>query len=231
MQLQNKLLDEEEKNRKEEAKKQLDEQINRLINYLAMREAWQVVKKKAKRHSEDTIYNAFGMSRSQYNNAISGNNIRLSEEHIRRLVKETGVRREIFEGKTCFKFKDIKRSEWEKLLELKKERDENENKSGREKWKPMQRDILARIGKGDMDEINNPDFYQFIVYLRTGQELGNTTAERKIESSIALLSDIKLSDYENCRLKTLQNFVEVINRQMGVAGVVLRYYELRKKTK
>ena len=225
MQSQGKELTKEEiKQRNKEA-----ERFNRQINFLVMREMWQAIRKRAKRHSGNTIYKAFDMSRTQYNAAIDGGNIRLSEEKIKYLVTETGVRREIFEGKDCFKFKKIERAEWQKLFELKGKRDENENKVARSEWEPEQKRILSKINADDVDEVNNPDFYQFAVYLKAGKEVGDTAAERKIKNGIKLLSDIKLSDCENCQFATLQDFVEILNRQVDIAGTVLRYSELKKK--
>ena len=95
------------------------QRLNRQINFLVMRKMWQRLRGRAKKGSEgQTIYAAFHMSRERYTRVIRGEPVRFSKEELKRLVVETGVRSEIFEGKDCFHFEAISRRDWQRLFEL-----------------------------------------------------------------------------------------------------------------
>lgn len=229
------------------------------INYLVMRTMWQAIRKRAKNNSTgQTIYDAFHMSRERYTRIIRGQKIRLSEEELRRLVSETGVRREIFEGKAYFQFDAISEKDWKKLFDLRnmddiqgktkaenlegkseeetekierrrKERIKTEQKNKRKDARDYEKYLYKQMNQSDIDLLKNPDLYCFAVYLKRGRPETDIDIETALKERIKLLNSVSFSQLERCRSEVLQEYLQVLKNQMDIAETLLKYIQLKQQ--
>lgn len=197
-------------------------QLNRQINFLVMRKMWQEIRGRANRGStSQTIYTAFHMSRERYTRVIRGETVRFSEEELKRLMTETGVRGEIFEGKDCFQFENISRNDWKKLFAL---RDEDIKAA-----KEYEKYLYEQMAKSDVDMLKNPDLYYFAVYLKNGKPATDTDVEENLQRGIQWLSSITLTQLERCRVEVLQEYLQALEQQKDIANTLFHYVELKRQ--
>lgn len=238
---------EKEQKQKQEQERQ---RLNRQINFLVMRRMWQVLRGRAKAGSEgQTIYDAFHMSRERYTRIIRGGNVRFSKEELKRLVTETGVRSEIFEGKDCFHFDAITEKDWKGLFELRvlmdhhatpKENETEEARKAREKKERKEKIQEARafeqylysiMKQSDVDLLKNPDLYYFAVYLKSGKPAMSIDIETDLQRMTQRLNSVEFAQLERCRADVLQEYLQGLKRQVDITSTLLRYMELKEKKK
>lgn len=248
-------LTEEEKKAKEEEKQRIQaeqerQRFNRQINYLVMRKMWQTIRHRAKKGSHgQTIYDVFHLSRERYTRIIRGQNIRLSENELRRLVAETGVRKEIFEGKDHFRFEAITEKDWQRLFHLRnmddieervkgekgedegKKRIKSERKKRLEDIRNYEKNLYEQMKQSDIDLLKNPDLYYFAVYLKSGKPATNTDMETDLREKVQLLNSVSLIQLERCGLTVLQEYFQVLEKQIDITGTLLRYMKLKQQEK
>lgn len=242
-----------------EQKEQDQQRFYMQINYLVMRTLWQTIRKRAKNNSTgQTIYDAFRMSRERYTRIIRGQRIRLSEEELRRLVSETGVRREIFEGKAYFQFDAISEKDWRKLFDLRnmsdilertkgeetegkseeeqkkiegqrKKRVKEEQKERRKAVRNYEKNLYDQMKKSDFDLLKNTDLYYFSVYLKRGRPETDIDIETALKERIKLLNSVSFSQLERCRSEVLQEYLQVLKNQMDIAETLLKYIQLKQQ--
>lgn len=202
-----------------------DIKLNRQINFLVMRKMWQTIRGRNPRGTKEpqTIYTDFRMSRERYTRAINGERIRITADELRKLVAQTGLSREIFQGETCFQFKNISRRDWEKLFIL---RGENIKKS-----RVFENNIYTQMEKDDVDIINNPDFYRFAVYLKHGKPVSNLTLEESIQEEIGRLQKIDVDYIEQCNNDVLQVYAAELKKQLDLVTTIIHYKELKRTVK
>lgn len=201
-----------------------EKKFNRQINFLVMRTMWQELRGRAKKGSEgQTIYAAFHMSRERYTRIIRGEPVRFSKEELKRLMVETGVRSEIFEGKDCFHFEAISHKDWKKLFDL---RDVDIKKA-----KVYEKNLYGQMAPSDVDLLKNPDLYYFAVYLKSGKPATDMSIEEDLSKGVNWLNSVRLAQLERCRLEVLREYVQGLEKQLDIAGSLLRYMELKQQGK
>lgn len=197
------------------------QRLNRQINFLIMRKMWQNIRGRAKKGSEgQTIYAAFHMSRERYTRIIRGEAVRFSRKELERLLRETGVRSEIFEGKTAFEFEAISRKEWQRLFDLREE--------DIKKARAYEKNLYAQMKKSDVELLKNPDLYYFAVYLKNGKAAVDRNIEAELKDLIQQLNDMGLAQLEQCGLEVLREYLRELERQKDIAGTLLHYIELKQ---
>lgn len=197
------------------------QRLNRQINFLIMRKMWQNIRGRAKKGSEgQTIYAAFHMSRERYTRIIRGEAVRFSRKELERLLRETGVRSEIFEGKTAFEFEAISRKEWQRLFDLREE--------DIKKARAYEKNLYAQMKKSDAELLKNPDLYYFAVYLKNGKAAVDRNIEAELKNLIQQLNDMGLAQLEQCGLEVLREYLRELERQKDIAGTLLHYIELKQ---
>lgn len=197
------------------------QRLNRQINFLIMRKMWQNIRGRAKKGSEgQTIYAAFHMSRERYTRIIRGEAVRFSRKELERLLRETGVRSEIFEGKTAFEFEAISRKEWQRLFDLREE--------DIKKARAYEKNLYAQMKKSDVELLKNPDLYYFAVYLKNGKAAVDRNIEAELKDLIQQLNDLGLAQLEQCGLEVLREYLRELERQKDIAGTLLHYIELKQ---
>lgn len=215
-------MTEQEKEKQEKEKKR--QRFNRQINFLVMRTMWQELRGRARRGSTDlTIYSALEISRERYSRAIRGEMIRLSKEELKELMSKTGVRSEIFEGKDCFHFEAISDKDWKKLFDLR----ETDIKKSR----AYEKYLYSQMAADDVDLLKNPDLYYFAVYLKNGKPATDKNIEDDLSEKVKWLNSIRLTQLERCRLEVLREYVRGLEKQLDIAGSLLRYMELKQQEK
>lgn len=208
-----------------EPEKELERQkFNRQINFLVMRTMWQELRGRAKKGSAgQTIYTAFHMSRERYTRIIRGEPVRFSKEELKRLMVETGVRSEIFEGKDCFHFEAISHKDWKRLFDLRIE--------DIKKAKDYEKNLYRQMVASDVDLLKNPDLYYFAVYLKSGKPATDMSIEEDLSEKVNWLNSVRMAQLERCRLEILREYVRGLEKQLDIAGSLLRYMELKQQEK
>ena len=198
-----------------------ERRLNRQINFLIMRKMWQTIRGRAKKGSEDqTIYVAFHMSRARYTRIIRGEAVRFSKGELERLMRETGVRSDIFEGITAFEFEAISLKDWQKLFELR----EVDIAKARE----YEKYLYNQMKQSDVDLIKNPDLYHFEVYLKRWKAATDKSIEADLKNIIQQLDAFSLAHLEQCDINILREYLQGLKKQMDIASTLVRYIELKQ---
>lgn len=200
-----------------------EQKLNRQINFLVMREMWQVVRGRASsrgKGTSQTIYDAFGISRGRYSRAIDGSNIRISREEIERLMVLTGLSRQIFQGQDCFRFEDITRKNWAELFQIRE--------YDIEKFEEHKDYLFSLIKSSDDDLVRNGDFYRYMRYLEHKEIEVDFPLAEAIGKYTEWARDVKVSNLEKCPMETLKSYYDELQRQSDIVGTVLHYAELRR---
>lgn len=223
----------EEERKEQERQEQERQRFYRQINYHVMRKKWQAIRGRAKKGAqEQTIYFAFHMSRERYTNILRGRKVRISEEELRQLVAETGVRREIFEGKDHFQFDAISEREWKNLFALRdkiKDEEGDERKKKLEAVREYEKNLYGRIKESDVDILKNPDLYSFEQYLKRGTPATSVEVEADLKDKVQMLNNVSLTQLERCRSAVLQEYLHALEKQIDIAGTLLRYMKLKQQ--
>ena len=205
-------------NQRQEKEKK-EQRLNRQINFLVMREMWQVVRGRAHQHN-DTIYAQFGMSRSRYTRAINGGSVRIGKEELTRLTRLTGVSHKIFLGEACFNFEYITRKDWEKLFQLREyDIDQFETHS---------KYLFSQIKNSDDDLLKNEDYHRYMRYLKSQKSALDFLLIEAIEEYTKWMKQIKISHLEHCPSAVLKNYYKELKLQSDIVGTLLHYAELRQ---
>lgn len=198
-----------------------ERRLNRQINFLIMRKMWQTIRGRAKKGSEDqTIYAAFHMSRERYTRIIRGEAVRFSKGELERLMRETGVRSDIFEGITAFEFEAISLKDWQKLFELR----EVDIAKARE----YEKYLYNQMKQSDVDLIKNPDLYHFAVYLKRWKAATDKSIEADLKNIIQQLDAFSLAHLEQCDVNILREYLQGLKKQVDIASTLVRYIELKQ---
>lgn len=198
-----------------------ERRLNRQINFLIMRKMWQTIRGRAKKGSEDqTIYAAFHMSRERYTRIIRGEAVRFSKGELERLMRETGVRSDIFEGITAFEFEAISLKDWKKLFELR----EVDIAKARE----YEKYLYNQMKQSDVDLIKNPDLYHFAVYLKRWKAATDKSIEADLKNIIQQLDAFSLAHLEQCDVNILREYLQGLKKQVDIASTLVRYIELKQ---
>lgn len=206
-----------------EKREQLEREysFNRQINFLVMRKLWQIIRGRAPRGATETIYTDFDMSRARYTRAVDGDRIRFSKKELEHLVLKTGLRSDIFEGRTHFQFRDISDKDWKKLFELRGNKDAG--------YKGQEDYVFSLIQEEKINPVENPDFYRFVVYLKQGVSATDINVEQKLQKLIVDMNAIKFHQLERCGADILKEYLNILRQQMDATGTLVHYMELKQK--
>lgn len=198
--------------------------LNRQINFLVMREMWRVIRKRLKKtgESEKDIYTALRITRTRYTRAIDGEPIRFSDSELYQLMKTTGLRREIFEGKDCFKFSKITRRDWRELFELRR--------VNITKFKLKEKELYQqKMSTNDFVESNDKDLHRFKVYLETGTAMSDISTEMQLNNMMTEIKGIRFEQLEECETAILQKYLKTLKSHMQSVNTLVAYRSIKHK--
>lgn len=233
---------EEQKEREKEKKKAEEARRlkNRRINYFVMRYMWQVVRG---RSGDDTIYNAFGMSRERYTRILDTGKVRYRKNELEELVHHTGIPRTIFTGEeryTCLNAKGeeiVSPDTWDdfvKCRDAKRTSRDRLNKSMEETGEPNERYVTA-LNKASEDyktiqekvegllkeatRKGDTSFHRLCAFLKNGYGI----RLERIQDVYSALKYLNFDLLNECHKDELNQLYKELSRRMKLVNAVLTY--------
>lgn len=125
----------------------------------------------------------------------------------------------------------VERVKGEKGEDERKKRIKSERKKRLEDIRNYEKNLYEQMKQSDIDLLKNPDLYYFAVYLKSGKPATNTDMETDLREKVQLLNSVSLTQLERCGSTVLQEYFQVLEKQIDITGTLLRYMKLKQQEK
>lgn len=200
---------------------------NRQINYYVMRKVWGMLRPRG----NTTVYDALGILRERYTRAIDTGRIQLTEKELLDLVQETGIRAEIFEGRTHFCIEGVSEDAWKELFELragKRHADVTSKEIDTKKYKKVEHAVEEKIRTCNRNDlIGNRDFWTLCYYAKHGERFsGNLLATQAVEA-IKVIGEISFDEFDVYETDQLVSIRSVLMQQLEKVDAIVNYRNMK----